>query len=77
MVKFQFSDDIYNMALFAFHFSGKADDQQNRPEPVHRTLSSSSDRSVLSRDQTSDPACTLNNPNAPHPALEHLINDGL
>ncbi|KAI5393412.1 CSC1-like protein RXW8 isoform X1 [Lathyrus oleraceus] len=58
---------------------GKAVDQQNRPEPVHRTSSSSSDRSVLSRDQTSDPACTLNKniPNAPHPALEHLINDGL
>lgn len=65
--------------MFVFHFSGKAVDQQNRPEPVHRTLSSSSDRSVLSGDQMSDPACTLNKniPNAPHPSLEHLINDGL
>jgi hypothetical protein len=65
--------------MFAFHFSGKEIGLQNRPGPIHRTVSSSSDKLVLGGNQTSDPAFTLNKniPDVSDPVHQHLINDGL
>ncbi|XP_045824827.1 CSC1-like protein RXW8 isoform X1 [Trifolium pratense] len=58
---------------------GKEVGQQLRPGPIHRTVSSSSNKSVLGANQMSDPACTLNKniPDVSDPVHQHLINDGL
>ena len=75
---FQFSGNVYNLAMFAFHFSGVVI-KQTRPGPIHRTLSPTLDISVLGGNQVSDPACTLNKNtlDVPDPVHEHLIKDGL
>jgi hypothetical protein len=79
MLRFQFSGNVFNFAVFAFHLSGKEVGQEHRPGPIHRTVSSSSDKLVLGGNQTSDPAFTLNKniPDVSDPVHQHLINDGL